>query len=557
LLFLAGSVHAGVLAGPYLQNATPTSITIRWISGDGGTSIVDYGNPAAFGPSASANLALLARASASTESASRTAAKAIDGTAKPPTGDSPYEWVSLGEQAGAWLQLDWDQPVTLSTVVLYDRPNRVDQVLAGRLTFSDGSTVNVGKLADDGAPVEVSFTPRRVQWMRFTVLESIGLSVGLAEIEARGPDESASKLVATGLNGTWYAKLGSYLHEVTITGLKPDTRYGYRVNSNGTLGEPYTFKTAPLPGSPISFVAVSDAQMKPDLPMTVAAIGKLVKPDLILFSGDLVDEPDRVTDWHGGPRSFFDVFTGRQPGAPLLQNTPLYPSLGNHEYGERPRSASNLDETESLETYTALFNLPGNERYYSHDYGNVHFIHLNIARQWTPDPFTKPQWMLGDAITTGSAQYRWLIRDLTENLQTWTVVSFHHPMMGQGHNTWPPFCDPVKKTDGTYEYPRDILYHDLRPLFEKYRVHLVIWGHSHVYEHYFLNGVHYMESSCIGNTYGFPTKEPHGLKPIYQNAEDRSFAFVRADDSKMTVTVYRAKDGHTVENFVIAKARSR
>lgn len=361
------------------------------------------------------------------------------------------------------------------------------------------------------------------------------------------------KLTATGPSGIFYKNLGSYLHEVTINGLQPNTRYAYRVKSNGTISEQYHFKTAPAVGSPISFLAISDAQMKPDVPMTVAAIGKLVQSDLIIFSGDLVDEPDRGLDWYGGERSFFDVFTGRQPGAPLLQKIPLFPSLGNHEYGEKTRSASYLDETESLQTYTALFNLPGNERYYSHDYGNVHFIHLNIARQWTSKAAAKPQWILGDAITPGSVQYQWLAKDLAQKRQPWTVVSFHHPMLGQGHNTSPFFCDPVKQADGTYEYSRDVLYNDLRPLFEKHGVNLVIWGHSHAYEHYYVNGIHYVEASSIGNTYGFPKQEPHGLTPVYQNSEDRSFAFVQTDNAKMAVTTYHAPDGKILESFEIRK----
>jgi predicted phosphodiesterase len=365
------------------------------------------------------------------------------------------------------------------------------------------------------------------------------------------------KLTVAGPNGVFYKTLGSYLHEVTINGLQPNTRYAYRVTSNGAGSEQYSFKTAPALGSPIAFLAISDAQMKPDLPMTVAAIDKLVQPDLIIFSGDLVDEPDRVADWYGGERSFFDVFTGLQPGAPLLQNIPLFPSLGNHEYGEKERSASYLDETESLQTYTSLFDLPGNERYYSHDYGNVHFIHLNIARQWSSNAATKPQWILGDRITPGSAQYRWLAKDLAQNRQPWTVVSFHHPMMGQGHNTSPNFCDPVKQADGAYDYPRDVLYNDLRPLFEKHGVNLVIWGHSHAYEHYYVNGIHYVEASCIGNTYGLPKKEPHGLPPVYQNSEDRSFAFVQTDNAKIAVTTYRAPDGKILESFEIRKAMAK
>jgi len=42
-------------------------------------------------------------------------------------------------------------------VVLYDRPNATDQITGGTLTFSDGSSVAVGSLANDGSPVTVAF----------------------------------------------------------------------------------------------------------------------------------------------------------------------------------------------------------------------------------------------------------------------------------------------------------------------------------------------------------------------------------------------------------------
>jgi hypothetical protein len=90
--------------------------------------------------------------------------------------------------AKAWIQLDWSGAVTLKRVVLHDRPNSVDQVTSGTLTFSDGSSIAVGSLANDGSGVTVAFAPRNVTWVRFTVNSvSVGtVNVGLAEFEAWG-----------------------------------------------------------------------------------------------------------------------------------------------------------------------------------------------------------------------------------------------------------------------------------------------------------------------------------------------------------------------------------
>ncbi len=140
------------------------------------------------GPSGS-NVAPVATVTASTQAvfAEEFATSAVDGyTDGCCTGDPTHEWATNGEQAGAWLNLAWATPQTLSSVVLYDRPNPSDQVLAGTLSFSNGTQVPVGALSNDGSPVTVSFSARTVSWMRFTVTQTSAatVNIGLAEIEA-------------------------------------------------------------------------------------------------------------------------------------------------------------------------------------------------------------------------------------------------------------------------------------------------------------------------------------------------------------------------------------
>jgi len=112
--------------------------------------------------------------------------KAVDGVVDGYPGDYTKEWATRAGKAGSWLQLTWPSPVTVGSVVLFDRPNTSDQVTAGTLTFSDGSTVAVPALNNAGAGVTVTFASRSTTSLRFTVTgvsASTG-NVGLAELQA-------------------------------------------------------------------------------------------------------------------------------------------------------------------------------------------------------------------------------------------------------------------------------------------------------------------------------------------------------------------------------------
>ena len=136
-------------------------------------------------PSALSNIAPLALVTASSERPPRqTALKAVDGFTDGFPVDPDHEWATLAERAGAWIELQWPLAYMLNRVRLYDRPNPDDHILAGTLSFSDGSSVAVGPLNNDGTSVDVLFTPRRARWIRFTVnsTSSSTANVGLAEI---------------------------------------------------------------------------------------------------------------------------------------------------------------------------------------------------------------------------------------------------------------------------------------------------------------------------------------------------------------------------------------
>jgi len=145
------------------------------------------------------NIALLpsATVTASSENApSQTAAKAFDGVPDGWPGDYSREWAATNNPfpssaggVGAWVQVSWDETYTVNQISLWDRPNSTDRVMGGSLLFSDGSTVAVGSLANNGStPTVVNFTPRDVTSVRFTItaISSSTNNVGLAEFEVEG-----------------------------------------------------------------------------------------------------------------------------------------------------------------------------------------------------------------------------------------------------------------------------------------------------------------------------------------------------------------------------------
>ena len=170
---------AGVLAVHFAPKA------VRW--GRAGV-IVRRPNKAPLTPLARAgerqprNIAPLATVTVSSEDASRgqTSAGVADGL------PDASDWTTAGEGAGAWITLTWDQPATVSEIDLYDRPDPVEKVLSGTLTFEDGSVIVVHALPAGGAPERVVFPPKTIHSVTFRIEQAQGRNAGLGEIMVIG-----------------------------------------------------------------------------------------------------------------------------------------------------------------------------------------------------------------------------------------------------------------------------------------------------------------------------------------------------------------------------------
>lgn len=239
-------------------------------------------------------------------------------------------------------------------------------------------------------------------------------------------EPAADSWVEYGLTSAYGFVVGSVSlvqqHEVTLMHLLPGRTYHYRIRSAGQVLAAAEFRSAKSPGTPVRIAWLADHRGGTAGPL--AEVIKSYKPDLMLDAGDLMDWCNEgVLDVQ-----FFSVF------APVMRQSPLYWTPGNHEYtGCAP----------CLEAFDLL---PEDHQSYSIEYGDLQAVALNAMQLPPPD---------------------WLREKLAGSDKPWKFVFTHVPSYSAygGHGEW----------EGT-----EIRTHYV-PLMEEYKVAACITGHSHYY----------------------------------------------------------------------------
>ncbi len=236
------------------------------------------------------------------------------------------------------------------------------------------------------------------------------------------------------------------VHEVNITGLEPGTTYHYRAGSSSSFSEVYTFTTAPEPGEPFRFALYGD-QGRTDNSKSVRDGVAAADPDVIVIAGDLAyDETVHQRQWD-------DWFIMNEE---LFATTPVIPAMGNHEWENNEIGTSAFEER---------WTLPGIERYYSLDVGNVHFLILES------DPVSyRNNGDLANMIAFAEEDLKDAAarRDAGDGIDHIMVVQ-HHPLYSNAASNR---ATRWVNHDATWE----------EQLFHKYDVKFLLVGHNHYYE---------------------------------------------------------------------------
>lgn len=269
-------------------------------------------------------------------------------------------------------------------------------------------------------------------------------------------------------------------------------------------------------------------------------------------------------------KTWFEIMQQEEDGAELLQYTPIFPVPGNHEvddqrvFVDKERAAKNDDW--SLSIYMQLFRplypeqeyTKGGKHWYSVDYGDLHISYISCFRWQDWDGFEAPGWAMFDDISADSDQVKWLEEDLASTDAQYKWVNMHWHMLNRGQDGYFPVSEPVVEGDRA-TYPNgDYAYDVLRPLYEKYEVDAVSFGHSHVYERYLINGVNYIEAASIGNSYREEDDpyHPSGNRPVFEKNDVRSFMILTKDDTGISAKGIAASGdakGEVFDEFYVAE----
>jgi 3',5'-cyclic AMP phosphodiesterase CpdA len=236
----------------------------------------------------------------------------------------------------------------------------------------------------------------------------------------------------------------AHYHTVQFDHLQPKTKYAYRVGDGTNWSEWIQFTTASDQNEPFTFVYFGDAQnlLKSHWSRVIRqAYRDAPKAAFLLHAGDLINRAEADAEW--GEWFYAGSFIHRM--------VPCIATPGNHEY-PRPSGLLRRFKSEQLAPHwRPTFAFPQNgpagleESVYWIDYQGTRIISLNSNERQQD-------------------QVPWLEEVLRENPNRWTILTFHHP---------------IYSSKAGRDNPE--LRNLWQPIFDKYRVDLVLQGHDHTY----------------------------------------------------------------------------
>lgn len=298
----------------------------------------------------------------------------------------------------------------------------------------------------DRIVLNVTEDPSRSLAVNWRTHDSISTGTAEIMIATSNPAEAVNAVKTKAVTETvTHLGIVANYHSVVFKDLLPGTQYMYRVGSGGFWSEWFHVKTTESRNEPFSFIFMGDVQqgMRTFWPRVIReAYKKMPDAKLIMYAGDIVNKGRNDHEWG-------ELFYG---GSFIHSTIPGMMSPGNHEHADNEQGVNELTAL-----WRPQFTLPENgpegleETCYYADIQGVRFISLN----------SQAIWFGGEGM---QKQIDWLEKILSDNPNKWTCVIFHHtvyPVMAGRDNI--------------------NLRSNFQPIFNKYRVDLVLQGHDHAY----------------------------------------------------------------------------
>jgi acid phosphatase type 7 len=289
------------------------------------------------------------------------------------------------------------------------------------------------------------------------------------------------------------------VHEVRLCDLEPGTTLQYRAGAEGAWSDTFEYTTFDPAAQDLTFVIAGDSRGGNDDLGEMLGMAAAYEPRLFLHTGDMVHYGNDLGGWG----DFWEATTD------TLVSAPLVPVHGNHEG--------------MVEEFFAEVAAPGNEQWFSMDFGPLHVAVLNDS---TYD----------DVLDEQAA---WLDDDLAQSTAPFTLVATHRPLWSSGSH-------------GSDEELQAVI----GPVLDEHGVDLVVVGHDHGYERTVpLYGSTEMPSPHDGTVY---VTSGGGGAYLYSFTGDwftacyeASFhhVLVRIEGDTLTLDAYRL-DGSLMDTFV-------
>jgi hypothetical protein len=316
------------------------------------------------------------------------------------------------------------------------------------------------------------------------------------------------------------------ISEVKLNGLKPYTRYFYRVtceDGEGNLArsDVFSFQTSPSADHAWAFGILGDTQRNPDVTRQCAEGIFALRPNFMLHCGDVVDDGFAKQQW------VFDLF---EPCSRLFAYVPVFPVIGNHE--------------KNSHWYYDYFSLPDPEYFYTFNYGNAQFFMIDSNKDCSP----------------GSEQYRRIEKALSESKAVWKFTAHHHPCFSSDEDD---YGDHWKGKPGRNYTWGDSNVRHLVPLYEKYGVDIAFAGHIHSYERTWpilqmtinqAKGVRYIISGGGGG--GLEQAAPQRSWFTLHVARGHHYCFATVQDRTIQFKAYDL-EGRLFDTFELTKTGDR
>jgi len=401
---------------------------------------------------------------------------------------------------------------------------------------SDGASLNFAWLSADtsGAPV--------IQIARASSQKGDVFPAAAAK-SFKG---TASKVVATQFNSDDKTVApGLVADKVTVTGLADSTEYVYRVGDGKKWSRPTTLSTRDQ--KTFGFFVVGDPQLgaKSSGPKTLESDTTgwrdTIEKATAAFPGAsfLVSLGDEVNDYTSLATQDAEYAAYFSPAQ--LRSLPVATINGNHDFQMGEYYGFHYNQPNLSARYGISY---GNDGDYWFVYGNVLFLMLNSN-------------------TESIATHDLFIRDAVARNPgaKWRVACFHHSVYSEADH----YADP-DVIDRRANFP---------PVFERYKVDVVLQGHDHSYTRTLpmakgkpVEGVdpnaasisnpagivYFTFNSGSGSKfYDWKDSTPEVFSAVRWQGKVPSFSYVSVEGNRFSVMTYRTDDMSVIDSYTITK----